>query len=416
MQGLCVGTASPWGHRTAPPPRSQTRLRIPPQPSARFPQPQPRGPGSYRKANAHGGGEGAWDELALVKLDQQRRLPHAAVSNQDGLQGARQGTSAHGGWRCPSVPPGCSFWGKEEKGRGLGGGSSRSRGAARPHEQPRWAAGCPHRLPGATARWLEPWCPVLRRHLWSCCLPGEGFPPLGASLTHGPAPARGSPSPPCQLWDLFAKPPGANISVPPGNRGPWSPVPAPRGGINTRPADGSPRSASGPVLQDVGVPTDAALLSTGPVLPPLPVPTLFCCPPFPRGVQTLQLLQPCSVLGSAPRPCPSRFHALGDPPSHTAQPRGSWHPQIPQKTQRIHVFPQKKPSPQQPQREDPRRGCYCRMPAPGAILGPHTTSSKTPVPQGAAKLWARLMQGMALIMEGWGGAGLSSRKPPGPGI
>lgn len=188
MQGLCVGTASPWGHRTAPPPRSQTRLRIPPQPSARFPQPQPRGPGSYRKANAHGGGEGAWDELALVKLDQQRRLPHAAVSNQDGLQGARQGTSAHGGWRCPSVPPGCSFWGNEEKGRGLGGGSSRSRGAARPREQPRWAAGCPHRLPGATARWLEPWCPVLRRHLWSCCLPGEGFPPLGASLTHGPAP------------------------------------------------------------------------------------------------------------------------------------------------------------------------------------------------------------------------------------
>lgn len=44
------------------------------------------------------------------------------------------------------------------------------------------------------------------------------------------------------------------------------------------------------------------------------------------------------------------------------------------------------------------------MPAPGAILGPHTTSSKTPVPQGAAKLWARLMQGMALIMEGGGGS------------
>lgn len=46
-----------------------------------------QGPGSYRKPNAHGGREGARNELALVKLDQQRRLPHAAVSNQDCLQG-----------------------------------------------------------------------------------------------------------------------------------------------------------------------------------------------------------------------------------------------------------------------------------------------------------------------------------------
>lgn len=236
-----------------------------------------------------------------------------------------QRTAAGG---APACPQGARFGGRRRRG-GVSGVAAAGTGAAQPHEQPRWAAGCPHRLPGATARWLD----VLRRHLWSCCLPGEGFPPLGASLTHGPAPARGSPSPPCRLWDLFAKPPGANISVPPGNRGPWSPVPAPRGGINTRPADGSPRSASGPVLQDVGVPIDAAPPSTGPVLPPLPVPTSFCCPRFPCGVQTLQLLQPCSVLGSAPRPCPSRFHALGDPPSHTAQPHGSWHPQIPQKTQ-----------------------------------------------------------------------------------
>lgn len=95
MRGLCVGTAPPRGLRVAPPPapaaRSRTRLRAPQiPPGAPRWVPRPRGPGSYRKANAHGGGEGAWDELALVKLDQQRRLPHAAVSNQDGLQGARQ--------------------------------------------------------------------------------------------------------------------------------------------------------------------------------------------------------------------------------------------------------------------------------------------------------------------------------------
>lgn len=50
-------------------------------------QPRHRGPGSYRKPDAHGGREGARNELALVKLDQQRRLPHATVSNQDCLQG-----------------------------------------------------------------------------------------------------------------------------------------------------------------------------------------------------------------------------------------------------------------------------------------------------------------------------------------
>lgn len=43
--------------------------------------------GTYREPNAHSGREGARNELALVKLDQQRCLPHATVSNQDCLQG-----------------------------------------------------------------------------------------------------------------------------------------------------------------------------------------------------------------------------------------------------------------------------------------------------------------------------------------
>lgn len=38
---------------------------------------------TYREANANGGTR---DELALVKLDQQRGLAHAAVSHQDRLQ------------------------------------------------------------------------------------------------------------------------------------------------------------------------------------------------------------------------------------------------------------------------------------------------------------------------------------------
>lgn len=86
---------------------------------------------------------------------------------------------------------------------------------------------------------------------------------------------------------------------------------------------------------------NTALPSTGPVLPPLPVPTLFCCPQFPRLGQTLQLPQPRSVLGSR---LLSRFRALGDPTSHITRPRGSWRPQTPQKTQCINLFPRKKPS------------------------------------------------------------------------
>lgn len=45
-----------------------------------------RKPGTHREADANGGGEGARDELALVELNQQRGLAHAAVSHQDGLQ------------------------------------------------------------------------------------------------------------------------------------------------------------------------------------------------------------------------------------------------------------------------------------------------------------------------------------------
>lgn len=41
---------------------------------------------THCEANANGGGEGPWDELALVVLNQQRGLAHAAVSHQDRLQ------------------------------------------------------------------------------------------------------------------------------------------------------------------------------------------------------------------------------------------------------------------------------------------------------------------------------------------
>lgn len=41
---------------------------------------------THREADAHGGGEGPCDELALVKLNQQGGLAHSAVPHQDGLQ------------------------------------------------------------------------------------------------------------------------------------------------------------------------------------------------------------------------------------------------------------------------------------------------------------------------------------------
>lgn len=55
-----------------------------------------QGLSSYRKPNAHSSGKGARNELALVKLDQQRRLPHTAVSDQDCLQGPGKEASAQG--------------------------------------------------------------------------------------------------------------------------------------------------------------------------------------------------------------------------------------------------------------------------------------------------------------------------------
>ena len=45
---------------------------------------------THREADAHSGREGAGYELALVILDQQRGLPHAAVSHHDGLWIARR--------------------------------------------------------------------------------------------------------------------------------------------------------------------------------------------------------------------------------------------------------------------------------------------------------------------------------------
>lgn len=45
-----------------------------------------QGPWTHCETNADSGGEGPWDELALVVLNQQRGLAHSAVSHQDGLQ------------------------------------------------------------------------------------------------------------------------------------------------------------------------------------------------------------------------------------------------------------------------------------------------------------------------------------------
>ena len=47
----------------------------------------PQAQSAYCESDAHGGREGALDELALVELNQQGGLPHAAVPHQDGLKG-----------------------------------------------------------------------------------------------------------------------------------------------------------------------------------------------------------------------------------------------------------------------------------------------------------------------------------------
>ena len=52
-------------------------------------------PWTHREADAHGGGEGPWDELALVELNQQRSLSRPAVSHQDGLQRESQIEGRH---------------------------------------------------------------------------------------------------------------------------------------------------------------------------------------------------------------------------------------------------------------------------------------------------------------------------------
>ena len=41
---------------------------------------------THCEADAHGGSEGSWEELALVELNQQGGLAHAAVPHEDGLQ------------------------------------------------------------------------------------------------------------------------------------------------------------------------------------------------------------------------------------------------------------------------------------------------------------------------------------------
>ena len=51
----------------------------------------PQAQSAYCESDAHGGREGALDELALVELNQQGGLPHAAVPHQDGLKGSNRG-------------------------------------------------------------------------------------------------------------------------------------------------------------------------------------------------------------------------------------------------------------------------------------------------------------------------------------
>lgn len=50
-------------------------------------------PWTHCETNADSGGEGPWDELALVVLNEQRGLAHSAVSHQDGLRRERDMTS-----------------------------------------------------------------------------------------------------------------------------------------------------------------------------------------------------------------------------------------------------------------------------------------------------------------------------------
>ena len=49
----------------------------------------------YRKSNAHGGREGPRLELALVKLYQQWRFTHTAVTNQDRLKTQKYNSQLH---------------------------------------------------------------------------------------------------------------------------------------------------------------------------------------------------------------------------------------------------------------------------------------------------------------------------------
>lgn len=120
----------------------------------------------------------------------------------------------------------------------------------------------------------------------------------GACPGSSPSPARGASTklslPSLPALGFVCKAPGANISVPPGSRGTRSPVPGPGGGTNAPLADGSPRSASGPVLQDVGVPITQLCRARDLCCHLCPCPHYFVAPSSPAWVR------PCSSRSPAP--------------------------------------------------------------------------------------------------------------------
>lgn len=69
---------------------------------------------THREADAHGGGEGPCDELALVKLNQQGGLAHSAVPHQDGLQtDLQRNRQHHAGFSAAAStcrPRPCAVW------------------------------------------------------------------------------------------------------------------------------------------------------------------------------------------------------------------------------------------------------------------------------------------------------------------
>lgn len=137
----------------------------------------------------------------------------------------------------------------------------------------------------------------------------------GACPGSSPSPARGASTklslPSLPALGFVCKAPGANISVPPGSRGTRSPVPGPGGGTNAPLADGSPRSASGPVLQDVGVPITQLCRARDLCCHLCPCPHYFVAPSSPAWVR------PCSSRSPAPswaHVCSADFVPWGIPP------------------------------------------------------------------------------------------------------